>query len=389
MKRFLPLAGSLLLLAPLALCLSLDAQERPARPYGAALKTIERRADDKNDVRLEPPIMATIRELNSKTNLRVEHMPLEKFAQFLSEQHKIPVKLDRASLSRANINPRTLITANYVQFPLDVALRRILAGLKLRHHVVDGVVIITAGLPSDPAERIGDRPVRNGRLAPGQAVNIAPGQAALNQAAWRQQMLQQLHPLVQIELLFVKRICAPTKDQMRQLKEDLEKYIKDQSDEFIQIQQGRDGRAGSLVSKARALLQEHLTAAVEQRLSRESAARYRSELEKRDANERAVCARSLVAILDRELCLSARQREALRAALTAKWDDAWTQLVEMGVMQGQSYIPSIPDDLIEPQLETAQTEVWQNMQKLGNINWGFQVFQNGMLGMPLPDPEDD
>jgi len=194
---------------------------------------------------------------------------------------------------------------------------------------------------------------------------------------------------VQVELVFVKRTCAPTKDQMRQLKEDLAKYVKDQSDEFIQLQQGRDGRAGSLVSKARALLQEHLTAVVKQRLSRESAARYRSELEKREANERAVCARSLVAILDRELCLSTRQREALRAALTAKWDDAWTQLVEMGVMQGQAYIPSIPNDLIEPQLETAQAEVWQNMQKLGNINWGFQVFQNGMLGMPLPDPEDD
>jgi hypothetical protein len=385
MKRLIPLAGTVLLLAPLALCLSLDAQDKPAAPFAPVMKTIERRADNRNEIRLEPPIMATIQELNSKTNLHVERMPLEKFAQTLSEQHKIPVKLDRASLRRAHVDPGTPITANYVQFPLDVALRRILAGLKLRHHVVDGVVIITAGLPNDAAERIGERigmgPVRNGRFAPAQAVMV--------QARWQEQMHQQLHPLVQIELMFVKRTCAPTKDQMRQLKEDLEKYVKDQTDEFIKLQQGRDGRAGSLVSKARALLQEHLTAVVKQRLSRESAARYRSELEKRDANERAVCARSLVAILDRELCLSARQREALLAALTAKWDDAWTQLVEMGVMQGQTYIPSIPDDLIEPHLETAQTDVWQNMQKMGNINWGFQVFQNSMFGMPVLDPEDD
>jgi hypothetical protein len=381
MKRFLPLAGSVLLLVLAALCLSLDAQDRVGAPFAPATKAVPRRADDRNEVRLEPPIMATLREMNSKTNIRVERMPLEKFAQFLSEQHKIPFKLDRAGLRRANVDPSTLITANYVQFPLDAALRRILARLRLRHHVVDGVVIITAALPGVPAERIGERQLGNGRVVIGQAV--------MNRGRWQDQMLQQLHPLLQVELIFVKRSCAPTKDQMRQLKEDLEKYIKDQTDEFIQLQQGRNLRNGSLISSARALLQERLTASVEKRLSRESAARYRSEIEKRNANEREVCARCLVATLDRELCLSARQREELRASFSAKWDDAWTQVVEMGTQQGQSYIPSIPDDLIEPHLDTAQTDVWQNMQKLGNVNWGFQAFQNGMLGMPLADPEDD
>ncbi len=100
-------------------------------------------------------------------------------------------------------------------------------------------------------------------------------------------------------------------------------------------------------------------------------------------------ARNLVVVLDRELCLSAKQREALCASLAAKWDDAWTQTVEMAATQGQNYVPSVPDELIEAHLDAAQTEVWQNMQKIGNVNWGIQAFQMGMLGIRMADPDDD
>jgi hypothetical protein len=366
MSRLIFKGGSVFLFALAATAVSLYSQGRieitaPTLKTAAAVETAE------------PPGVIAMRALRSRTELHVEIMSLADFAKFLSKQYKIPVKLDPAGLRRAQVHPSAPISADIEGMPLSAALQQILGRLNLAHRVVNGVVLITDRRPeAAPAGQVRRAVVRNGRAM------IIQGQQAFVVANGQQQIAQQLRPLLQVELLFVKRICAPTKDQMRQLKDDLQEYVK-------------DAAVGS-ASSACKLLQEKLTASVETHLSREQVARYRSEIEKRNANEREVCVRSLVTMLDRQLYLSAGQREALCASLAAKWDDAWNQTVEMAAMQGQNFVPSIPDnliELIEPHLDAAQTDVWENMQKLGNVNWGFQAFQVGLFGIPMADPDDD
>ena len=115
MNRFIPLAGSVLLVALAAMCLSLNAQEKMSAPFVPPAKGLPRQAGEKIGGRIgertgergEPPFLAVLRELNSKTDIRVERMPLAKFAELLSEQHKIPFKLDRAGL-RGPMSTQTL-----------------------------------------------------------------------------------------------------------------------------------------------------------------------------------------------------------------------------------------------------------------------------------------
>ncbi len=76
-------------------------------PFVPPAKGLPRQAGEKIGGRIgertgergEPPFLAVLRELNSKTDIRVERMPLAKFAELLSEQHKIPFKLDRAGFA--------------------------------------------------------------------------------------------------------------------------------------------------------------------------------------------------------------------------------------------------------------------------------------------------
>jgi hypothetical protein len=89
------------------------------------------------------------------------------------------------------------------------------------------------------------------------------------------------------------------------------------------------------------------------------------------------------------LCLSARQREAIRVALLEKWDETWTRTVENGAFQGNAYVPFIPDALIESNLDPAQIDIWENIPKAANVNWGLRGNGAGWFGMPVADPDDD
>jgi hypothetical protein len=162
---------------------------------------------------------------------------------------------------------------------------------------------------------------------------------------------------------------------MQKLKSELQVYVNDAA----------DGTA-SVSPKA---LEEKVSAAVAEHLSGPQAARYRSEVEKRNAAERDICVVNLVAMLDRDLCLSVRQRKLLSDALTANWEQNWCRMVEMAVVQGQTYVPAITDEVVEPVFDFSQMEVWKKMQKIGNINWNFQPWQVGMFAVPTADPEDD
>ena len=110
-------------------------------------------------------------------------------------------------------------------------------------------------------------------------------------------------------------------------------------------------------------------------------------MEDRDADEREACILNMVAILDREMALSPQQQSALIASLSANWIDAWSPTVETAVIQGQSFVPNVPDELIEPHLDPGQKETWEQMQKFATTRWNPRSFQF-TYGV-LPNPEDE
>jgi DNA-directed RNA polymerase specialized sigma subunit len=192
---------------------------------------------------------------------------------------------------------------------------------------------------------------------------------------------QQMRRLLQIELNFVQTVCTPSPEQLRQLRQDGLKQITDAINNW-QVENG-----GTLPSYAREIVQDEVMASVRTRLSPAQVARYVSEIQKRKANVRQACARNLVVRLDRELCLTARQREKLCAELAGNWDDAWTVSVVMTSMNEQGVIPTVPDELIVPHLDALQRLLWNRLLKRGKIIW--RVDETAFLGMTPPDMDDE
>jgi hypothetical protein len=328
----------------------------------------------------------TLRLLRSKATFKVEIMSLGNFTQFLSQRYKIPVRLDPSGLERADVATSAPISAEISDMPLGAALKQILGRLKLDYRVVNGAILISDRRPERPVRREPGRVV----LHNGQAIIMQRGVGAANVGpALKEQALRQLGPLMQVELLFAKRVGKPTKDEMQAMRDDLQTFVKDQVNDFFDLMQGRVARAGGAFHLARKMFDERLANFIESHLSKDRAATYRQEVEKRDANERGACALNLVVLLDRELCLTAKQRQAIERALLENWDDGWSQVVEVGAMRGQTYVPQIPDELIENLLDSTQVGIWESIQKIGTANWGFQVFRLGWFGMPVDELEKD
>jgi hypothetical protein len=392
MNRFIPLAGLILFAALAATSPALEAQEKRVAPivpqadgFAPSAPSLPRKVGERFQEHPEAPELEALRELNSKTDIRVERMPLDEFLQLLSKRHKIRFQLDRAVLRRANVAPNTPITASFVQVRLALALRRILRPLKLEARVVNGVVVITETQPQPPIQMMrveGGRRVFVRAQAIGEGIGVLQRQQQIQQ----QQIQQHLQSLLPVELVFVKKICAPTPAQMRQLKQDAHEYLEVAAQNSFAAQRRGAQMNQDQLSNASKFLQEALVHSVETRVSREQAARYRSELEKRSANRREVCARNLAALLDQELCLSAPQREEVRAALLANWNDSWCSMVQMAAINGQNYVPSVPYEVIAPHLDAAQVDLWEGLQKIGGVNWGIQT---NLFGLPTVELDDE
>jgi hypothetical protein len=340
--------------ASFSVAISINAQElvRPATP--AIKRTVDAQPADEGD-------LDVWRKLNSPDAVRVEEMPLANFAEFLSKRHGIPFKLDTAGLRRAGINPDVRITAETKRIPIGTGLRQVLSTLGLTYRVVDGAVLITDRRRVDAPAKIARRVARN---RPMQVVN--------------QNRLQEnieLMPQLQVELLFVKKICAPNTEQMRSIKKDLEKCLND--------------AAKGTIPASVDLLPATLTDCVAKHLSTEDAGRYRDEVEKRKVHEREGCVDTVITILDQQIGLSEEQRKSLVASFSANWKPAWSQLVEMAVRNGGNAVPPLPDRLIVPFLNPEQSQVWQRLPKNDEADTAFNALRIGAVGTPNEEPGDE
>jgi hypothetical protein len=357
------------------------------------------RGQQKSDADLERADAAVSKVLAAKTDIDVVKMPLDAFVKALAQDRGIAFRMDLSGLQRAGVAPSLPITASLKQVPLGIALRQILRPLKLQYHIEHGIVIVDdLGLPLDAAHPPGIGPVGPQRVAMQPAVQQR-FPARVGVVMWRAPAMgapviiqggnvdrfdgapaiQQLRLILQVELRFLKKVCAPAPEQMQHLRQEGLKQLEETAKAFH-----LDETPGP--KDPRRLVQERLARLVRSTLSQAQALRYEAEIQKRTTSLREVCARNLVVALDQELGLTQFQRQKLCAELAANWDDSWTMTVIQGSFVNSSWLPNVPDELVLPYLDAEQRLLWNTLPKRGNTVWSLRA--GAFLGMAPPAMEE-
>jgi len=226
---------------------------------------------------------------------------------------------------------------------------------------------------ADPKVRVEVQKLRAINLARIRALNIArrPGWQEVRPIEG-QQTASSFVIQLEVEMAFVRKVCAPPLDQVGEIRNDLQKCLADAVQRPVVPCE---------------VLKDRLTDAVASHLSRSEAARYRGEVLKRRTHERAACIDTFVVLLDQQLSFSEKQRQALVAALLPKWKPEWSQTVEVACASGDRMLPAVPDELIGPLLDAEQLKTWHAVPKEGDLHPAFNAMRIGSTGVVIAVPE--
>ncbi len=182
-----------------------------------------------------------------------------------------------------------------------------------------------------------------------------------------QQYLPRMRTLLRGEVHFLRKVCEPSPEQLAALSGEEERILKEATKTFVEAiytprpvavfpgnNPVRPSSQQLLVDALSEYAKTHFTAAQAEHFQAECAAR------KQRLQELAV--RYLVLALDRDLLLTAEQREKIAGSLTAKWDENWARSAS-SVMYYPQYFPNVPDALIVPHLDENQKKVWASRPK--------------------------
>jgi hypothetical protein len=189
-----------------------------------------------------------------------------------------------------------------------------------------------------------------------------------------QQYEQQGRPVSRGELFFARKVCGVSRDQLKAMVKETDSTLKEVAKTIVEGQQNVGARTvarGQSVQTpdAATLLRQRLAAAFKKHLSPEQQARYDEEVEKRTAGRKRAGVNYLVDALDRELLLSASQRDKIASSLRANWDDSWFMYIEY-ITYGNQFFPQAIDRFVAPVLDATQKKAWQTTQKVQGF-WGF------------------
>lgn len=333
----------------------------------------------------ERPEVPITQLLAARFDLGVQNVPLDSLVKKLERRLGLPIRLDPEGLHRAHVAPSARITAAFKEVPVGVVLREMLRPLKLEARVVEGVIVIDDAKPSSGTahEALGDLlKFTDADQARAEHVRTVDWQRALRN--FDQETVTGLGPVLQVEVAFLQRVCRPSTEQMQQLEQDRTKQLQEIAHALREDQFDFDDPWSDLRPVAREFVQKNVATWAHAHLSPAQADLYETETRKRNAKVREVCARNLVAALDREVFLSEKQRAKLTEKLTRDWDPAWTMLAVHGQARIPADFPKIPAAVIAADLDAAQQARWTKLPQVEPAAWGLP--QDACLGM---NPELD
>jgi|GEM_PF-1855809 len=309
------------------------------------------------------------RKLLKPADIQADKATLAKFFEDLSKQYDIPIRVDARAIA-ARVDPQIKITANIKKGTLGQALTAMLKERGMRWELRDTEVVITAGAKDPPPERK--------VVAVAAPVPIQQGE----------QFVPQLRVLWKGELLFIRRICEATDEQVAKLQEGSAPLLVAASKAMLAKQQGQQMILGNAVVmqnnasiEPRVVLQTTIKPLLEANLTAAQMERYRAEVEQVRLAKRKMVVRNLVAKLDQDLQLSHEQRDKLTQSLLDGWQDSWN-LCPQALMNLEYYFPTLPDKLVVTHLTERQQTLWRDIPKQ-NAQGFFGGF--GLMGNELDE----
>ena len=399
------LLGSLLLAH---IAIGQDAAQRPAavkKQDEPGKSEPEKKADAPKDgdgeKRLDGPAM--FRKLRSPANFTFDKTPLKDVAAQISKRQDVVIRLDDAALKRANVAPDTPVTATIKNLTLNAALEQILKGLKLRHVAKNGQLVITSDVEVLDLEKVGKEHVerkaeeardRADRVAaaerdagmPGAPGAAMPGMPAGDLADLEKQFTRQFRAAARVEINFVEKVCQPTSEQLQDLEEALEKYRTDIANKYAdkhkrEVRGGRQVAGNPFPSDPRDMVRRIVARSVKTSLNAEQVNHFEGEVAERTADRKRAAVGHLIARLDRDLNLSADQRDRLTSALSENWNVTWEQQFETLLRQpGAQFFPQVRQGLIAPILTVTQRKIWRASLDSNQPNQELIFLQNGLIG---------
>lgn len=204
-------------------------------------------------------------------------------------------------------------------------------------------------------------------------------------------IIDQLRPLMNIELGFLKRVCDPTDEQKRKIAAAAEECLQGMND-IVGAKRnnpfGGDlgGGGGAVVVMAAngqqlnenpfTRIRRDLREAVRPLLSEQQFEEYVTEAEKRERFQREAVVGITIELIDRHLVLSDDQRAKVMERLLENWQGAENLAIETYVHNPQ-YVPPVPEALVQRELNDAQLRVWKSLSK---AQFPFQL-PDGLQGV--------
>lgn len=124
------------------------------------------------------------------------------------------------------------------------------------------------------------------------------------------------------------------------------------------------------------LVSDAVAASLVEQIGEEHGADFRDQLSKREQRQRAATVRRLVGILDDDLYLSAKQREAIETAIGEKWNEGLAMALDHQMeFNGRKIYPGLPYVRVLPHLTPAQ------QSKLGDGKQSREIMKSNRQGM--------
>jgi hypothetical protein len=244
-------------------------------------------------------------------------------------------------------------------------LPSILASGAVAVSLLTSAIVVAQVQQGDPAEVV--------ERARQRAIIRAQQQRQLNMP---NQMSNQLRPFYRYELMHLRTACGLTREQLREIRPEADSAYQEAiagvSEARAQEQRSSGGKEPDYIEAIHGavvrVFWRHLTVA--------QRATYEEDRRRREAARKEAGVDLLVAVLDRELLLTERQRQQLATSLSAHWDDRWCDALEV-VLGQQTCFPKVPDRLVTPYLSATQQETWRRVPRFQGQPWGVAIDHGG------------
>jgi hypothetical protein len=204
---------------------------------------------------------------------------------------------------------------------------------------------------------------------------------AREQAARAQQrrllgLSNQLRPFYRYELMHVRAACGLSKEQLQKIRPEADAAYEEVIAGLEAARTESPRSAGDDDPDYHEAIRMAVHSVARRHVSREQWDALQADLRLRGASRKEAGVDLLVAVLDRDLFLTGRQRREIAESVSAHWEDRFFDPLEVA-FNDQSRCPKIPDELVTPYLSEAQREAWRRIPRLQGRLWGVTIDHGG------------